>query len=272
MTTNTSLESPILAINIGNNLIQIGLSSSEDTLNIWHVSTPKAITTDEAGMILDTLKQSEECQRMFPGLRKASGAIVASVVPSLTDAWVQAARRMSDGRPLIVGPGLRTGLTMKYDNPAEIGADRIADLVAAYTLFCGAFIIVDLGTSTNFAIVDSQGIFTGGIIVPGLKLSAEALQKGAAQLYSVDLKAPAKVVGTNTRDAMRSGIIYGEVARIDGLIEMIWNELGYETKVLASGFGVSEIAALSRHITQTEENLTMRGLRILYSKNRKSRD
>lgn len=261
-------EAPLLAINIGNDIIQVSLSSSEESLVEWHISTPNAMTSDEAIIALNGFFRTQERERAVPDFSAPSGAIVASVVPSLTDAWTQAAHKICGRRPLVVGPGLKTGLRMNYDDPAEIGADRIADLIAAYTLFDGAFVIVDLGTTTNFAVVDAKGVFRGGIIAPGFKLSTEALVKGAARLHAVDLKPPSKVIGTNTRDALRSGIILGEVARIDGMIEKIWEELGYETEVLAAGPGISEIACLSKHINHIEENLTMRGLRILYTKNR----
>lgn len=271
MNKNSVQEPFVLAINIGNNLIQIGLSRHDDSELVWHVATPNALTSDEARIILTSLFADDECLARFPDFQQPNGAIIASVVPPLTDAWVQASKKICGTRPLVVGPGLKTGLRMNYNDPAEIGADRIADLVAAHELLSGAFIIVDLGTTTNFSIVDSEGVFCGGIIAPGLRVSADALSKGAARLYAVDFRAPSSIIGKSTSEALQAGIIIGEVARMDGLIEKIWDELGYETEVIAAGHGVSEIASLTKHVNRVEENLTMRGLRSLYRMNRSNK-
>ncbi len=153
--------------------------------------------------------------------------------------------------------------------PFLLGADRVADLVAARTAYTAPFIVVDLGTTTNFEVVDEGGSFVGGIIAPGVKLSAKALSDAAAQLAMVDLKAPASVVGKNTREAMQAGVVMGEVALIDGLIDMVWRELGYETDVIATGSDAAAIAALSQRVARTDEHLTLRGLSMLHTLNRR---
>ena len=261
----------ILTISIGNDAIRIGLAKGKDLIETWSLATPYALYPNEAEVMLYdffaaverrgkcTVAQIEE---------EITGSIIASVVPSLLGACTSAAQKICRQRPLIVGPGLKTGLKMKYKDPAEIGADRIANIIGARELFDAPFIVVDLGTTTNLSVVDNQGVFCGGIIAPGLRLSAEALAKGAAQLVAVDIVAPESVIGKSTKDAMRSGIILGEVARLDGLIEAIWHELGYETEVVLTGFDAEEIAALSRHAQQIEKKLTLRGLNELFAMNR----
>lgn len=170
---------------------------------------------------------------------------------------------------LVVGPGLKTGLKMRYNDPGQLGADRIADLVAAKGSYAHPLIVVDFGTTTNFEVVDPEGAFIGGAIAPGLKLCAKALADAAARLPVVELIAPASMVGKNTREAMQAGIVMGEIARIDGLIDLMWGELGYETDVVATGSDADMLAALSKRIRRVDEHLTLRGLALLHAMNRR---
>lgn len=158
---------------------------------------------------------------------------------------------------------------MRYNDPGELGADRVADLAAAKAAYEPPFLVVDLGTTTNFEVVDAEGVFVGGIIAPGLKLSARAVSDAAAQLAVVDLRTPASVIGKNTREAMQSGVVIGEVARIDGLVDAVWRELGYQTTVVATGEDAQTMAALSQRVTCADEHLTLRGLGILHGLNRR---
>lgn len=260
----------VLAVNIGNDVIQIGLVAQQGDRKTWQISTPKAMTADEAQAVLRGFFQAKECELDLLDSDNTARAILASVVPSLTDAWVKALHDVCGRRPLVVGPGLKTGLQMNYNDPAEIGADRIADLVAGHTHCEFPYVIVDIGTTTNLSVVNAEGAFCGGIIAPGLMLSAEALSMGAARLHAVDIKAPPSIIGKSTITAVQSGVFMGEVARIDGLIDMIWDELGYSTDVLVAGSGSAEILSLMKHDGRAEEDLTMQGLFILHEMNRPS--
>lgn len=267
MAEKTSDPQTILSVTVGNDLTQIGISEGEALMASWQATTPPSMTADEAGVVLHDFFTQHEWFTDVSEFR-IDGSIVASVVPALTDAWVQALRKVGGSRPLVVGPGLKTGIRMNYNDPAEIGADRIANMVAARNLIDGALIVVDLGTTTNFSVLDNAGAFCGSVITAGLRPSAKALSTAAAKLASVEVKTPTSVLGKSTSDAMRSGIVMGEAAKIDGLIERIWEELGYETEVIATGSGIDEVAALTKHVMRIEENLTMSGLAILYLMNR----
>lgn len=253
----------VLAVDVGNTTTGLGLFEDGDLAATWSLTTPERMTADEArAAALSFLHATERVPEVRDG-------IVASVVPGLTDAWTAAVAALSGRRPLVVGPGLKTGVRMRYHDPAEIGADRIADLAAAKESYEPPFLVVDLGTTTNFEVVDEDGVFVGGIIAPGLKLSARALAEAAAQLAVVDLRTPASVIGKSTREAVQAGVVMGEVARIDGLIDMVWRELGYETLVIATGEDAQTMRALSSRIRAADDHLTLRGLGILHALNRR---
>ena len=256
-----------LAIDVGNTLTRFGLFEGNELASTWCATTRPVITVDEAHAML---REFFHIRGFSSGSREISieRAIVSSVVPSITDAWVQAAHAVSASRPLVVGPGLKTGLKMRFDDPGEVGSDRIADMVAAKELFGFPLIVVDFGT-TNFEVLDEGGAFAGGIIAPGLRLSLSALSSAAARLSMVEMKAPASIVGTNTRTAIQSGAVMGEVARIDGLIDMIWQEMGCAGGVVMSGDDASALAALCSHEAQVEPDLTLLGLGMLERLNRR---
>lgn len=262
---------PVLAVDVGNSVTSLGLFEGGDLAATWTATTSELLTTDEAWAVAGSfLHLVEDGALLGAGGPVGLGdGIVASVVPDLTDSWAAAIGRMSGRRPLIVGPGLKTGLKMRYNDPGQLGADRIADLVAAKSAYESPFVVVDLGTTTNFEVVDREGAFVGGVIAPGLKLSAKALADAAARLPAVDLRAPASIVGKNTREAMQAGIVMGEAARIDGLVDLIWGELGYETDVVATGSDAAVLAALSKRIRRVDEHLTLRGLALLHAMNRR---
>ena len=190
-------------------------------------------------------------------------------MPALTECWAKVAERITGRKPIVVGPGVKTGLPLRYDNPSEIGADRVADAVAAIDLAGAPVVVVDLGTATNIEVIDRNGNFLGGVIAPGMNTGVQALAQFAARLPQVDLTLPKHVVGTNTDDVIRSGIIYGEVARIDGLVRMIFDELGYEAPVIATGGLSGVISELSQMVTRREPRLTLHGLRLIHERNRK---
>lgn len=262
----------ILALAIGNDLIRIGILHNEKLTDTWSLTTPAALTVDEAEATIYSflLTLAHRSGQEFNTLTRFDGAIIASVVPALTDTWIEACRKVCGSRPLVVGPGLKTGIRMNYNDPSELGADRIANIVAARSLLEPPFIVVDMGTTTNFSVMDAEGVFCGGIIAPGLRLSAEALSEKAALLATVGIKTPTNVIGKSTQEATRSGIVFGEAARSDGLIEAIWTELGYETTVIITGANAPEIAPHSKHVDRLEADLTLIGLSELYKKNRRA--
>jgi type III pantothenate kinase len=194
-------------------------------------------------------------------------AIVACVVPSLNEPMGQLVKRAFGRDALFVGPGIRTGMAILIENPREVGADRIADAVAGYDKAKGGVIVVDFGTSTNFDCVTPKGEYLGGVLAPGLQISADALFARAAKLPRVEITRPPRVVGRNTIHAMQSGIVYGYVGLVDGLVERLKAELGYPCAVIATGGLATLIAPLSKAIDEVDDVLTLVGLRILYERN-----
>lgn len=262
--------SEVLVVDVGNTETRVGLARDGKLAITWSATTPEHITADEARMTLEGLFGLHAREREGGARIRPTDAIVASVVPDLTDQWVEALRRTCGRRPLVVGPGLKTGLKMRYNDPAEIGADRMADLVAAKALYGSPVVVVDWGTTTNFEVIDCEGAFVGGLIAPGLRLSVASLSQAAARLSMVEVKVPSSVIGKNTREAMQSGAVMGEVARVDGLIDLIWSELGYETAVVVSGNDVASLSSLMRHKAHVDNDLTLRGLCLLQRMNRKN--
>ena len=209
----------LLTVDIGNTQTAMGLFEDEELVAHWVFTTRVQDTADELQFLLAG-------QFELKGIDPAScdDVVIASVVPVLTECWATVGRRMTGRDPVIVGPGIKTGLAMQYDNPAEIGADRVADAMAAIKLEGVPVVVVDLGTTTNIEVIDERGRFRGGIIAPGMGTGADAMFSHAARLPQVDIVEPGHVIGTNTVDAMRSGIVFGEVARIDGLVRAIFDE------------------------------------------------
>ncbi len=243
--------------------MRLGLIDEDGIVYSWNVTTSKTCTADEAYLQLTNMLET-----FAPG-ETFVDSIIASVVPPITSAWAKACERVSGRRGLIVGPGIKTGIKMTYANAGDVGADRIADFIAASATYGCPCVIVDLGTATNIEVLDKDGAFCGGIIAPGLTVSANALSNSASKLPQIDLKAPDSVLGRNTREAMQIGIMLGEVGRVDGLVNMVWDELGYKTHVVATGGAAEIIASRSKTIEQVDEELTLKGLALLYAKNRK---
>lgn len=260
--------SELLAVDIGNRTTCFGLFGEEQLKHTWTVTTAPHATVDEVKLsilsFMATLDDSFFSGEGIKDRRLHLDSILSCVVPDLTNTWVEALRSLCAQRPLVVGPGLKTGIQMKYNDPAEVGSDRIADIVAAKQVHGFPVVIIDCGMTINYAILDKDGAFVGGLIVPGISLSVAALAQAAARLPIVGLSSPKTVIGKNTRESMQSGIINGEIARIDGLIDMIWEELGYETKVILSGPDASLLKPLLNHDTQVDDTLTLKGLKLLY--------
>ena len=252
----------ILAIDVGNTQTVIGLFDGERLDGHWRISTDATLTSDELRIKLQGLLGTE-------GLAwgDVERVIVSSVVPNLTEAYEEVARKATGTAPMVVGPGLKTGMPIKYDNPHEVGADRIVNGVAAYEALGGPVVIVDFGTATTIDVVDAGGAYLGGAIAPGLETSAEALFAKAARLSKVDLEDPGAVIGKNTRSSVQAGLLLGEAARVDGLVRRVWSELGVETRVLATGGLAERMAPLCETITDVDPDLTLKGLLIVYRRN-----
>jgi type III pantothenate kinase len=253
----------LLAVDVGNTNIVFGLFEEETLLHQFRVESARARTADEYAVQLRAMLAMHGI-----AVQAVHAAIVACVVPSLTEPMLQVVRQAFGREALVVGPGIRTGMAILIDNPREVGADRIADAVAGFDKAKGGVIVVDFGTSTNFDVVTPKGEYLGGVLAPGLQISAEALFARAAKLPRVEIAKPPRVVGRNTVHAMQSGIVYGYASLVDGLVDRLLAEVGYPCAIIATGGLAPLIAPLSRTIGEVDEVLTLVGLRILYDRNR----
>lgn len=253
----------LLAIDVGNTNIVYGLFDGTKLVRQFRVESSRNRTADEYAV---TVRQLLEMHGVTS--KDVDAAIVASVVPSLTEPMLDLVRRAFDREALVVGPGIRTGMSILYENPREVGADRIVNAVAAFERFGAGCIVVDFGTATTFDCVSPKGEYLGGVICPGVQISADALFARAAKLPRVEIAKPPKVVGRNTPHSMQSGIVYGYVSLVDGLVDRLVEELGFPCSVVATGGLARVIAPLSRTIQEVDDELTLVGLRILYERNR----
>ena len=244
----------VLAVNVGNGLTRFGVFSRGEVVGAWTASTPGQLTVDEAR------SQARAVVSELLGGAEPDGAILSCVVPSHTDVWTQALTSVSKTRALVVGPGLKSGVRMRQDDPSGVGSDRVANIAAARATYGAPVVVVSLGTTTNIEVVDAAGSFVGGIISPGLMLGVRGLASAAARLPMVELHAPSSVVGRNTRDAMQSGVVLGEAARIDGLLDRVFEELGSNAPVIITGSHAELVSSIMRHETTFDEMLTLRGL------------
>ncbi len=252
----------ILAIDIGNTNINIGSFDEDNILFLERASTDIRKTELEYAVLIKTILEIHEIKAS-----EISGAIISSVVPSLVHTIKVALRKLINCDPLVVGPGIKTGLNIRLDNPAQIGADFVAESVAAIKKYGAPVIIIDMGTATTFAVINKDNEYLGGAIYPGVVVSMDALVSRTSLLPTISFGKPKKCIGSNTIDAMKSGIIYGEAAKLDGLIDRFEEELGYECKVIATG-GLSKVVVPNcRHNIVLDNDLILIGLKILYDKN-----
>jgi len=253
----------LLAIDVGNTNIVIGVYDADKLVQRFRVQTRPGRTADETGALLRELFRHK-------GLRNdPDGAIIGCVVPDQLPVMVETCRSSFECEPLVVGPGIKTGIPILADNPREVGADRIVNSVAAFSLINGPCIVVDFGTATTFDCVSSKGEYLGGVIAPGYQISAEALYRNASKLPRVRASMPARVIGKNTVHSMQSGLYYGYVSLVDGMVDRILEELPTEPRVtcLATGGLASAIAESSDCIDRVVPDLTLDGLRILFERN-----
>lgn len=256
-----STASCLLAVDVGNTVTKFGVFAADELAGTWEVTTSERCTADEAWA-------QAACAIDMLGAPEPTSAILSCVVPSLAEVWRSALGKLCGARPYVVGPGLKTGIRMRYDDPSEVGSDRVADAVAARETYGAPVVVVDLGTTTNIEVVDESGAFAGGIIAPGVALGARSLTAAAARLPMIELRAPERVIGRSTRSAMQSGVVLGEAARIGGLLDAVMDELGTDAPVVITGDGAAQVAALISHDAVVDETLTLRGLHHIWLRNR----
>lgn len=252
----------ILAIDMGNTNIVIGCIDKDKTYFVERLATDKGKTELEYAMIFKTVLELYSIETA-----QIEGAIISSVVPPLVNVLQEAVKKIIGKEPMVVGPGIKTGINIRMDNPKTVGSDMIVDAVAGIKQYGAPLIIIDMGTATTMSVIDIQTNYVGGIIAPGIRLSMEALANNAAQLFKVSLDSPEKTIGKNTIDCIQSGLIVGSACMIDGLIERMEEELGYKTTVVATGGLAKKVIPLCKHDVILDNDLLLKGLQIIYEKN-----
>jgi type III pantothenate kinase len=252
----------LLAIDVGNTHTVIGVYENDRLVRHWRVLSDPGRTADEYGVLLWNLYRASELP-----IPRRTDIIVCSVVPPMTKVVEDLCRDYFHSEPLVVGPGVKTGMPILYDNPKEVGADRIVNAVAAYERYHDVCIVVDFGTATTFDCVSGRGEYLGGVITPGLGISLDALVTRTAKLPRVELVRPPKVVGKNTVHAIQAGIVYGYASLVDGLVTRIRGEIGANARVIATGGFATLLAPESTTIEAFDEFLTLEGLRLIHRRN-----
>ncbi|MCH7707523.1 MAG: type III pantothenate kinase [Myxococcales bacterium] len=265
----------LLVIDIGNTNVSIGVfdyraqdgEERGELAQHWRISTHREQTSDEVAMTLTALFDQAERRTS-----DVSNIIISSVVPPLLPIWERVSTKLFDRSPMIVGPGIRTGMPVRYENPREVGADRIVNSVAAFEMFGGPVIAVDFGTATTFDCVSRTGEYLGGVIFPGMHTAMEALFERASMLHRVEIARPKSVIGKTTTGAIQSGLLYGYAGVVDSIAVRIRSELGEDARVIATGGLAHRVANETSIIERVEPFLTLEGLRIIFEKNRPQAD
>jgi type III pantothenate kinase len=252
----------LLAIDVGNTNTVFGLYRGAELIKTWRIATRREQTKDEYASILRGFFAMAGIE-----MKEVRAIAIASVVPPTLHAFERMSESYFHLRPLIVGPGIKTGISISYDNPREVGADRIVNAVAAFDKYKGGVVVVDFGTATTFDCISPKGEYLGGVIAPGIMISVEALFDRASKLPRVEVIRPKQIIGKNTVSSIQSGILFGYVGLVDGLVERIRREYSQPPKVIATGGFAQLIASESTTIELVDEHLTLDGLRILHARN-----
>jgi len=248
---------------VGNTHTVIGIYAGDTLVHRWRIRTDRDRTTDEWGLTLSSFFTLDDLD-----IKGVKGMAISSVVPPALHALRRACTRYFGTEALVVGPGIKTGIAIRYDNPKEVGADRVVNAVAAFTRFAKACIVVDFGTATTFDCISAKGEYLGGAIAPGLRISLDALVSRAAKLPRVEIGKPTQSIGRSTEEAMQSGTLFGYAALVDGLVERLSHEMGVAVTVIATGGLAGVVASETRTIAHVDQDLTLDGLRIIYERNR----
>lgn len=254
----------LLVIDIGNTNTVLGLYDGDRLIHHWRLATSRSRTSDEYAVLMRQMFDMAGAE-----LGKVDGCIVSCVVPPMLSVFTTLVERYCQIEALVIGPGIRTGMPILYENPREVGADRIVNAVAAYERYQQATIVVDFGTATTFDAISSDGRYLGGAISPGVAISAEALFQRASKLPRVDITPPTKVIGRNTVGSMQAGVVFGYCALVDGMVRRIEAEYGESMKVIATGGLSGMFAEMSETIDDYDPDLTLTGLKILYERNQR---
>jgi type III pantothenate kinase len=254
----------LLVVDVGNTQTHFGAVREAEVFERWRFATDRSSTSDELGAALHNLLALRGL-----GFEDVSSSVLASTVPELAPEWVEMARRYLGHEMLVVGPGVRTGMPIRTDNPRELGADRLVNALAAWTRFARACIVVDFGTAITYDVVSADGEYLGGIISPGIEISLEALALRAAKVAQIELGEPRALIGKTTADAVRSGIVYGFAGQVDGIVARLRAELGADAPVIATG-GLAHhlVPSFTESIDTVDDLLTLEGLRLVWELNR----
>jgi type III pantothenate kinase len=252
----------LLAIDIGNTNVVLGVFDGKKLLTHWRIVTKPDRTEDEYGMLIHNFFRTASLDKA-----QTKGIIISCVVPPMVRTMEELCAKYLHVTPLFIGPGIKTGMPIRYDNPHEVGADRIVNAVAAYEKFKRPLVIVDFGTATTFDYISPGGEYMGGAIAPGIGISTEALFLKASKLPRIELVRPSTIIGKNTTASLQAGIMYGYIAMVDGIVEKIKKEVETDPRVIATGGMADVIAEESRTIDEVDNLLTLEGLRLIYEKN-----
>jgi len=252
----------LLAVDVGNTNVTFGLFDGERLAADWRVTSHRDRTADEMAVELRDLFALKGLD-----LGLVTGVVVSSVVPNLNPALIEASRRYLKCEPVMVGPGVKTGVKVRYESPRDVGADRIANALAAYTKYGGPIVVIDFGTAVTYDAISAEGDYLGGAIAPGVEISLEALVSHTAMLRRVEPVAPDSVIGRNTVASIQSGLVWGFVAQVEGMVARMVGELGGKARVIATGGQAALVAGLTHVIEETDPLLTLEGLRLIYLQN-----